>query len=270
VVDGRGRRVGKKVDGTPVKGWLYADQLRIVAELDGVGAVISRFVYGSKGNVPEYMVRGGVRYRIVSDHLGSPRVVLNADTGEVAQRMDFDAFGAVRQDTNPGFQPFGFAGGLYDTDTSLVRFGARDYDGVPGRWTAKDPIVFAGGDTTLYGYCLQDPVNWIDPFGLVEINLFAREPFRSMAEGYKSEPGVFTVAGHGNSKAMLDEVSGRALTPAELAARIRASAEWKTGKYKSVLLLGCNVGTGKGSFAQRLADELRAPVTGSCSRWVSF
>lgn len=53
VVDGRGRRVGKKVDGTPVKGWLYADQLRIVAELDGSGGVVSRFVYGSKGNVPD-------------------------------------------------------------------------------------------------------------------------------------------------------------------------------------------------------------------------
>ena len=34
----------------------------------------------------------------------------------------------------------------------LVRFGARDYDPTIGRWTAKDPIDFAGGDTNLYGY----------------------------------------------------------------------------------------------------------------------
>jgi RHS repeat-associated protein len=58
------------------------------------------------------------------------------------------------------------AGGLYDKDTALVRFGARDYDAEMGRWTAKDPIRFAAGDTNLYGYVLQDPVNAIDPLGL--------------------------------------------------------------------------------------------------------
>jgi RHS repeat-associated protein len=62
--------------------------------------------------------------------------------------------------------PFQFAGGLYDPDSELVRFGYRDYDPDVGRWTAKDPIGFAGGDTDLYGYCLNDPINWIDPWGL--------------------------------------------------------------------------------------------------------
>ncbi|GBC62884.1 hypothetical protein DENIS_3868 [Desulfonema ishimotonii] len=62
--------------------------------------------------------------------------------------------------------PFGFAGGLYDEDTGLIRFGYRDYDPDTGRWTAKDPILFAGGDTDLYGYCLGDPVNLFDPSGL--------------------------------------------------------------------------------------------------------
>jgi uncharacterized protein RhaS with RHS repeats len=47
-----------------------------------------------------------------------------------------------------------------------VRFGARDYDPETGRWTAKDPIGFAGGDTNLYGYVANDPVNWVDPLGL--------------------------------------------------------------------------------------------------------
>lgn len=30
---------------------------------------------------------------------------------------------------------------------------------------SKDPILFAGGDTNLYGYVLQDPVNLIDRTG---------------------------------------------------------------------------------------------------------
>ena len=54
--------------------------------------------------------------------------MVNVATGAIIQRMGYDAFGNVTQDTNPGFQPFGFAGGLYDRDTKLVRFGARDYD----------------------------------------------------------------------------------------------------------------------------------------------
>ncbi len=57
-----------------------------------------------------------------------------------------DEFGRLLQDTTPGFIPFGFAGGDYDPDTELVRFGAWDYDPEIGRWTGKDPIRFDGGE----------------------------------------------------------------------------------------------------------------------------
>jgi RHS repeat-associated protein len=110
-----------------------------------------------------------VTYRIISDHLGSPRSVVNATTSQIIQQVDYDEFGIVLSDTNPGFQPFGFAGGLYDPLTGLVRFGARDYDAEIGRWTAKDPILFSGGDPNLYGYVLSDPVNLLDPSGLQEV-----------------------------------------------------------------------------------------------------
>ena len=166
IVDGSNRRVGKKVDGNLVQGFLYQDQLNPVAELDGLGQVVSQFIYADKSNVPAYMIKGGNTYRIISDHLGSPRLVINLADGSIAQRMDYDEFGNVLQDTNPGFQPFGFAGGLYEAKTGLVRFGARDYDAESGRWTARDPIGFAGGDTNLYGYVFSDPVNFIDPNGL--------------------------------------------------------------------------------------------------------
>jgi RHS repeat-associated protein len=157
-IDAAGRRVGKKVNGALLKGWLF-DGAAIVAELDGAGNVVSRFFPGG-------MIKGGSTYRILRDHLGSPRLVVNASTGAIAQRMDFDEYGRVLQDTTPGFTPFGFAGGLYDPDTGLVRFGARDYMADVGRWTAKDPIRFAGGDTNLYGYVYGDPINLIDPTGL--------------------------------------------------------------------------------------------------------
>jgi RHS repeat-associated protein len=166
VTDGQNRRIGKKVNGVLTQGFLYQDGLNPVAELDGNGNVVARFVYGTRVNVPDYFIKSGVTYRIVSDHLGSPRVIINVATGEIVQRMEFDEFGKVMIDTNPGFQPFGFAGGIYDKDTGLVRFGVRDYDAETGRWTCKDPIGFGGGDTDLYCYVGNDPVNYTDPTGL--------------------------------------------------------------------------------------------------------
>jgi RHS repeat-associated protein len=121
-------------------------------------------------NVPALMMKGGVTYRIVTDHLGSPRLVVDSATGVIAQRVDYDEFGRVTLDTNPGFQPFGFAGGIYDADTGLVRFGARDYDAQVGRWTAKDPVRFDGGDTNLYIYMKGDPISASDPRGTGGVN----------------------------------------------------------------------------------------------------
>lgn len=166
LIDGQNRRVGKKVNGVLVQGFLYQGQLRPAAELDGSGAIVSRFVYGKGINVPDYMVKGGVTYRIIADHLGSPRLIVNTATGAIAQRMDYDEFGDVLLDTNSGFQPFGFAGGIYDKDTGLLHFRARDYDPRIGRWTAKDPIRFAGGDLNLYTYVNGNPLSFTDPLGL--------------------------------------------------------------------------------------------------------
>lgn len=163
-IDAKNRRIGKSVDGTPVQKFIYKDQLNPVAELDGSDNIVAEFVYAEKGNVPSYMLKGGEMYRIISDHLGSVRLVVNATDGAVAQRIDYDEFGIVLLDTNPGFQPFGFAGGLYDRHTGLVRFGARDYDPSIGRWTTKDEVRFAGG-MNLYAYCGNNPVNF-DPLGL--------------------------------------------------------------------------------------------------------
>ena len=85
VLDGENRRIGKKVGGALVQGFVY-DGPRIVAELDAAGAVISRFIYATGGVTPDLMVKGGATYRFVKDHLGSPRILLDAATGAVAQR----------------------------------------------------------------------------------------------------------------------------------------------------------------------------------------
>jgi RHS repeat-associated protein len=122
--------------------------------------------------VPDYLVAGGVTYRLVSDERGSVRLVVNTASGAVAQRISYDAWGKVTSDTSPGFQPFGFAGGLVDPDTGLVRFGTRDYDPVAKQWLSRDTVGFAGG-LNQYAYAGGDPVNRIDPSGHSAVGCFA-------------------------------------------------------------------------------------------------
>jgi RHS repeat-associated protein len=96
--------------------------------------------------------------------------VITDSAGQVVKAIEYDAYGNVISDSNPGFEiPFGFAGGLKDSDTGLIRFGYRDYDPTTGRWTARDPIGFAGGDTNLYGYVSNDPINFVDPTGQIAV-----------------------------------------------------------------------------------------------------
>jgi RHS repeat-associated protein len=166
VIDGQNRRIGRNINAVLVQRWLYQDQLNPVAELDDTGNVVSRFVYGTRVNVPDYMEKNGATYRLVSDRLGSVRLVVDVGTGAVAQRIDYDEWGNITLNTNPGFQPFGFAGGLYDEDTKLERFGLRDYDPETGRWTTRDPLRFASRDPNLYGYVLNNPISLTDPLGL--------------------------------------------------------------------------------------------------------
>jgi RHS repeat-associated protein len=166
VVDSENRRVGKKLGGTLTTGFLYQDALNVVAQLDGSGNLVARYVFGSKPNVPDYYTNSSGTFRILSDHLGSPRLIVNASTGAVVEEIDYDEFGNVTNDTAPGTIPYGFAGGLYDKDTGLVRFGARDYDASVGRWTSKDPRRFGGHQINVYDYVGNDPLNGRDPFGL--------------------------------------------------------------------------------------------------------
>jgi RHS repeat-associated protein len=164
-LDAFGRRVARKVNGTTTAQYLYSGGLNPVAELDGSGNLVSSFVYGEDATTPEYLIRSGHSYRYVTDQLGSVRALVDTADATIAEKLDHDPTGLLTQDTQPGFQPFGYAGGLGDPDTHLWHYGARDYDPTTLRWLAKDPLGFGGGDTNLYGYTVRDPVNGVDPTG---------------------------------------------------------------------------------------------------------
>ena len=96
-----------------------------------------------------------------------PKVVADAagDDRQDARLRRVRQAHAGRRDA-PGFDlPIGFAGGIEDPLTGLVRFGLRDYDPAAGRWTARDPILQAGG-LNIYAYVNSDPVGHRDPSGL--------------------------------------------------------------------------------------------------------
>ena len=120
------------------------------------------------------------------------------ENGTIVKTIEYDSFGNVLSDSNESLKvPFGFAGGLYDQDTKLTGFGYRDYDAQTGKWTAKDPIGFNGGDINLYGYVLGDPVNLVDPWGLVDINLINDGGWYSTLLDMNNPSWAITVGVHG-------------------------------------------------------------------------
>ena len=123
VIDGQNRRIGKKVNGSLVQGFLYQDGLRPIAELDNNGAIVSRFIYANRINVPDYMIKDSVTYRIITDHLGSPRLVVNTSTGQIIQRMDYDEFGQVLRTPTPASNrsalPAGFMTAIQSSSVSV-------------------------------------------------------------------------------------------------------------------------------------------------------
>jgi uncharacterized protein RhaS with RHS repeats len=63
------------------------------------------------------------RYYLHYDQVGSLRAISDKDHN-IIKEITYDTYGNIINDTNPDFKvPFGFAGGLYDSDTGLTHFG---------------------------------------------------------------------------------------------------------------------------------------------------
>ncbi|MDR3163041.1 MAG: RHS repeat-associated core domain-containing protein, partial [Helicobacteraceae bacterium] len=169
------QRIAKEVNGTIVQRYLWLNQTTLLGFYDQDNN-FARFTYAADRTPMQMEYKGNIYY-LSYDHQGSLKAVGNQSRRAVRQ-IDYDSFGNILKESNPtagtSYQdlsldsldiPIGFAGGLYDKDTKLIRFGYRDYDPFTGRWTAKDPIDFNGGQGNLYVYVGNDPVNWVDPTG---------------------------------------------------------------------------------------------------------
>ncbi|WP_319470362.1 RHS repeat-associated core domain-containing protein [uncultured Pseudodesulfovibrio sp.] len=160
-----GLPVAKKINGRVTARYAWKDFIRLASFHDGEYEF--HFIYEKGERLPHAVCVNGRTLTLEYDQVGTLKAVVG-ETGNVIQAIQYDPFGRPLWTDNPALNiPLGFAGGLEDPDTGLVRFGWRDYDPDTGRWTALDPIGDAGGDDDWYGYCLDDPVNMIDPAGLM-------------------------------------------------------------------------------------------------------
>jgi RHS repeat-associated protein len=149
-------------NGAFVAQYLYDDDPLIGMQRAGT---MGHVVHVTRRNVHDILIRPEGVYRVVSDQLGSVKLIIRTD-GFVAEARSYDAWGVPRWTWGSvwSYAPFGFAGGLWDERANRVRFGARDYDPWSMRWCTKDPSRFGGG-INLYVYANNDPVNYTDPGG---------------------------------------------------------------------------------------------------------
>ncbi|HEX5702345.1 MAG TPA: RHS repeat-associated core domain-containing protein [Pyrinomonadaceae bacterium] len=148
------------------------------------GMLTNVLVYDAIGKlVAEYgpVVTGGTQF-VTSDHQNSPRAITNA-TGTVISRHDYAPFGedlpagVGMRSTGGGYsQPDSvrqkYAGMENDEATGMSHTLWRQYDNLSARWTAPDPYgdsmsIASPQSFNRYSYVENDPVNKIDPLGLM-------------------------------------------------------------------------------------------------------
>ena len=161
-----GRRLSK-ASGASETSYLWAGD-ELVAEFDSAGVREVLYEYGN-GFAPVSVSFGETSptsYAVHSDHLDTPKLLTDS-SGAVAWRSSYAGFGEAQLGTPQLAQPFNirFPGQYYDAETGLHYNRYRYYDPSIGRYISADPIGQAGG-VNLYTYVLNDPVNWMDPFGL--------------------------------------------------------------------------------------------------------
>ncbi len=163
--DPLGRRIAKSINGKVIEKYLWQDLTTLLAVTDSEGLHPKVFSYDEESN-PVSMTYEGQTFFFATNQVGTIFMVAD-ERGNEVKRIINDSFGNLLLDSGVSLDIcLGFAAGLTDKDTGLVHLGYREYDPAIGRFITPDPLGFAGGDVDVYGYCLDDPINFHDRTGL--------------------------------------------------------------------------------------------------------
>jgi RHS repeat-associated protein len=160
--DPLGRRIAKSFG--DVVNWYVYDGNAIIAAYNSSGTVTARYAHGLNIDEPLAVQRGSATSFYHADGLGSIVVLTNA-AGSVVQTYSYDSFGNITPSGSIN-QPYTYTAREYDYETGLYYYRARYYDPKAGRFVTRDPIGFEGGDVNLYGYVKNNPISFVDPYGL--------------------------------------------------------------------------------------------------------
>ncbi len=160
-----GKRTRKVADGQ-VTVYHYDHSGHLIGESDGQGNLTRLYIYLNGVPLAQITVDTGSEnaYYYHTDHLGTPQRMTDA-TGTIVWAADYLPFGDVDITVEMVENNLRFAGQYYDSETELHYNYHRYYDPRTGRYLAPDPIGLAG-EINSFGYVINNPVNWIDPWGL--------------------------------------------------------------------------------------------------------
>ena len=130
------------------------------------------------------------------DHLGNIREVVGGD-GTLEQVTDYYPFGTPYYDgtgRNPSFQTRKFGGKELDLTHGYVNydFGARGYNPLLGVWDRMDQMCEKYYDTNPYAYCINNPINFIDPFGKEPVYNRYGQYLGTTSEGFQGDILIYS------------------------------------------------------------------------------
>ncbi|MDA2919342.1 PKD domain-containing protein [Desulfobacterota bacterium AH_259_B03_O07] len=164
--DGLNRRIENNVNGVITR-FVY-DESNILLEFDGNNILIASYTHGSGIDEILAMARDGQNFFYHKDILGSITEITNSE-GSVVQNYVYDSFGQIASQTGVINNPFTYTGREIDPENGLYYFRARHYDAAVGRFLQEDPVpgsITVPQSLNSYPYVLNNPLNFIDPFGL--------------------------------------------------------------------------------------------------------
>jgi RHS repeat-associated protein len=146
--------------------YIYSFDGRLLAEYDVLGNWVKDYIYFGGQLVAEY--RNGALYYYASDQIRSTRIVTDS-SGNVVYSAAHEPYGGIQQTWVTNYDPeLKFSGKPHDAESGLDYFGARYYDHSLYRFLSVDPVIPVGRAVSnsqrwnLYGYCLGNPVRYVD------------------------------------------------------------------------------------------------------------